>query len=102
MTKIHGMVYIVVGVLLIAGVQYFTQTRSDDSLKLFSYLGGLMILVGVGKMGINALRNRSGTPKAAPRPVYSPRAAPGGRFCPQCGAVQPPHARFCSNCGTPL
>ena len=33
MTKIHGMVYIVVGVLLIAGVQYFTQTRSDDSLS---------------------------------------------------------------------
>ena len=98
MTKIHGIVYIIVGIIIIASVQYFSQVREEQSLNIFTYIGGLMILFGAGKIGINALRKRSEMPKMQ----HAQKSMPRGRFCPQCGLPQHPHAQFCYSCGARL
>jgi hypothetical protein len=36
------------------------------------------------------------------QPAGLARAAPGGRFCTQCGSRNPPTNQFCSECGTKL
>ncbi len=39
---------------------------------------------------------------AAPPAPTPAQAAPGGRFCPNCGQPTTPNAKFCSNCGAAM
>ena len=37
-----------------------------------------------------------------PQPQPQPQAMPRGRFCPSCGASEPPGGHFCAHCGAAL
>jgi predicted nucleic acid-binding Zn ribbon protein len=39
---------------------------------------------------------------AAPPAPMPAQAAPGGKFCPNCGQQVAPNAKFCANCGAPM
>lgn len=95
MAKIHGIAYLIIGIMILGLSYYIGQTK--EGFKIFIYAGLLMIIIGIIKLAIQRARSKketkpshhAATHKSAYRPLY----------CTRCGAVINPTDKFCYNCG---
>jgi len=87
--KIHGLVYIIVGLFVAAA----SWEINFGKLLLFFYAGLAFILIGIIKL-ILGKRNEA---KAAVH--HKPQHQARFRYCPRCANILRPHDRFCSVCG---
>ena len=100
MVKIHGIVYIIVG-LFISGVAWKVN---KDKLLFFYYVGFVFVLAGVIKIvyrlstdgkATKALNANSKSIKNSIKPARQQH----WKRCIKCGNVMRLHDRFCSRCG---
>lgn len=98
MAKIHGFVYLIVGIF-IALVSYFSD---NPSLKLFLYIGFLIGIIGIIKLFITALQRKKEKPTVKQHPTTTPKQAAFTKYCQRCGNLVRNFDNFCSKCGTAL
>ena len=93
MTKIHGVVYILVG-LIITGFSWYMLPKAPG-FRLFIYAGLLFLLVGILKTPFNLKERRERLG------IEKPKAMPRARsnFCSRCGSRASAFSQFCQNCG---
>lgn len=104
MVKIHGLAYIIIG----AVVAFFSYKLDPQKMQLFMYLAILFVIIGIGKLLIDASKK----PKKKPvrthqvhrQPQQQPMQNPHARqqvahFCHFCGTGVHNFQNFCHNCG---
>lgn len=102
MAKIHGLVYIIIGILLVIA----SWKINFNELILFFYAGWLFVLVGIVKLllGFGKKENRV-QQKEQNRNVSHLMSRSNlhqthhYKKCPRCGSVMRINDRFCSKCG---
>lgn len=97
MAKIHGLVYIIIGIL----VSIASWKINKESLYLFFYLGILFIGVGAAKLLLGLLKNKKEEEKVVHHkvPHHQSRHLQHYRHCRRCGNVMRINDRFCGKCG---
>ena len=95
MAKIHGIVYIIVGLF----VSILSWKFNKDKLIIFVYTGLLFILIGIAKLIFSFISRRKGKSDAANQKIQ-PKAQL--KYCPQCGSAAKLHDKFCAKCGARL
>ncbi|MEK6891717.1 MAG: zinc ribbon domain-containing protein [Nanoarchaeota archaeon] len=101
MAKIHGIVYLIIG-LFISIASYYIKY---DKLYPFFYVGLLFITFGVAKIVIGFINKEE--KKQSPLNRLNPnqfRQAPKQQYkrCPTCGNVARASDNFCARCGNRL
>jgi len=105
MAKIHGLAYIVIGVVISASSYAINYTR----LVFFFYIGQFFILGGLLKLAFNFVKKKADAPKAAHAENWQGAPSQHGfhrqvhrqqyRRRPKCSSVMRANDRFCSRCG---
>jgi len=124
--KIHGIVYLIVGAVMIAFTSFVENANPDARISLFTWVGVVFIGIGVFKLIINFV-NREKTPKT-PKNSQTPRFGFNSELskvtlgqealrqkqqiqqrtnqnlapCPYCKTLIPVTSTFCPNCGHKL
>lgn len=105
MAKIHGLAYLMLGIMISGLSYYIGQTK--EGFKIFIYAGLLMIITGVIKLATAWARSRKEetakqhitqkhiTHHQTTHPYSHQRAL----YCPRCGTALNPTDNFCYNCG---
>ena len=106
MAKIHGLVYIGIGVFI--GV--FSYMLNREKLIFFIYIGLLFVLIGCAKLFLGLL-NKGG--ERTTGKIHISQQAPNAqnrqhqgqqshKYCQSCGNVARAHDSFCSRCGNKI
>lgn len=124
--KIHGIVYLIVGAVMIAFTAFVENANPDAGISLFTWIGVVFIGIGVFKLIINFV-NREKTEKK-PKNSQTPRFGFNSELskvnldqealrrkqqieqqmrqnlapCPYCKALIPTTSTFCPRCGNKL
>ncbi len=96
MAKIHGFVYLIVGIF-VALISYFSD---NQSLKLFLYVGFLLGIIGIIKLFITGLKKKKEKP--VKQQTTTPKQAAFTKYCHRCSNLVRNFDNFCSKCGTAL
>lgn len=88
MVKIHGLVYIIIGII----ISIPSVIMKEGRLKFFLYIGILFIIIGAVKLFLNYTKKEK-----KPKNIQTTH-----KFCPRCGKVTKQSDQFCSNCGNLL
>lgn len=92
MAKIHGLVYVVVGLF----VSVFSWKLNYEKLVFFFYIGLVFIVIGITKMILGLAKKRTDkTEKGHYKDNQKQR-----KYCPKCGNGLNAGDIFCSRCGT--
>lgn len=99
--KIPGPVYLILG-LIIAGISWFIDSKTESSFVPFFYIGLFFIAVGVFKIIVKII-----IPKQDEQPQQQAQQQPQQArlslsYCPHCRAQVNPSNNFCFNCGARL
>ena len=98
MAKIHGLVYIIIGIF----VSVASWKINNEDLYLFFYVGILFIGAGVAKLLLGFLKNKKETEKTVhQRKTHhqSQHLQQHYKRCKRCGSIIRANDRFCSRCG---
>ena len=109
MTKIHGLVYILIG----AFVSIMSWRLNQEKLLFFYYAGYFFIFVGILKLIFNWMKNRAEKPKVHAQQVQHKPAPQMNhpmnklhhqarhqiKYCHNCGTQLRLHHKFCARCG---
>lgn len=97
MAKIHGIVYILIGIF----VSIASYKISYDSLILFFYMGFFFIALGAAKIVLGLILGKSKEEKPASSRQNYPNQASMNQYkrCHKCSNVMKINDRFCSRCG---
>jgi len=88
MVKIHGIAYLIIGVLVTASSYYIDKQK----LIVFFYIGLIMIGIGIAKLVVKSI---SGSANKTKRPVQQ-----GSQVCCQfCGSKINYAGNYCHFCG---
>lgn len=96
MAKIHGLVYILVGLF----VSILSWRLNYEKLVFFFYFGWIFIFVGVLKLIFNLIKNRTIKKETVHHKIkhHQPQKS-NVKYCHNCGAALRQQARFCARCG---
>lgn len=89
MPKIHGLIYIAVGLF----VSILSWRLDYNKLTFFFYAGLVFVLVGVIKLLLDLAKRKAGAKEKAHHRLHQIK------YCPKCGNATKLHDRFCSRCG---
>lgn len=92
MAKIHGLVYVVVGLF----VSVFSWKLNYEKLVFFFYIGLVFIVIGITKMLLNLTKSKHKTDEGHRRAQHQHSL----KYCPKCGNGLKAGDIFCSRCGT--
>ena len=98
MAKIHGFVYIIIGIF----VSVASWKINNEDLYLFFYAGILFMGVGVAKLLLSLIRNKKEGEKITHHKEISHHQTQHlqhYRRCRKCGSVMKANDRFCGRCG---
>ena len=97
MVKIHGLVYILIGIFV--AIASYLIDRND--LSVFLYVGMFFIAFGVAKIVIQFImgQKEQQKPQAAQRANIHPQ---NFKKCQRCGNISRLTDRFCARCGNKL
>lgn len=101
MAKIHGLIYIIVGLF----ISILSWKLTYQKFILFFYIGLIFVLVGAIKIILNFLKNKSQNKlqSAHQKMPYQLQQkhlqAQKFRRCHKCGNIMKLNDRFCSRCG---
>lgn len=98
MAKIHGLVYIVVGLF----VSILSLKLNYQRFIVFFYAGLVFIVFGVIKLIFNLIKSKSNKTKDVHHKIEHKqqiRSQQHFRYCPKCRNIMKLHDRFCSRCG---
>lgn len=98
MAKIHGLVYIMVGLF----VSILSWNLDYEKLIFFFYAGIVFLFLGIAKLGFDFIKRRKTNLenqhlKMRHQAVHGTRQA---GYCTKCGSASRLHDRFCSRCGS--
>ena len=105
MTKIHGIVYIIIGILVLI------VSTTNEKFIVFYYVALVFIIFGAVKLAINIIKKKMGVndivkPKPHQRSliqqqhkVQQAHQAQHFKKCIRCGNVIRIHDKFCGRCG---
>jgi len=93
MAKVHGIAYLIIGIMISGFSYYIGQTKEE--FKLFIYVGLLMIIIGIIKLAAKGIKSKKETKKHL-HPHHTPSQAV---YCPKCGAALKATDNFCYKCG---
>ena len=107
MAKIHGIAYIIIG----GGVAFAARMVNFESLKLFFYVGCILMIVGLFKLvfrGMQSNEDKKTEAKQQKHPNLRPvnrvqrqsHAGQNYKRCPRCYNVMNAGSNFCPVCGT--
>ena len=97
MSKIHGLIYIIVGLF----VSSISWKLNYAKLFLFFYLGLIFIIVGIVKLILGPKANKEEMkPKSTQRNLHQSMQRQHYKRCQRCGNIARIHDNFCSRCGT--
>ncbi len=94
MPKIHGLIYIAVGML----VSIMSYKLNYEKLILFFYIGLIFIFVGVVKLIFGLIKNKASKKETAHHKIQQPQTH-NIKYCHNCGTALRLHHRFCIKCG---
>ena len=92
MVKIHGLVYVIVGLF----VSIFSYQLNYEKLVFFFYIGLIFVVVGIAKIIFGLIGHRKNEASAAHHKAQHQQQV---KYCSKCGNVLKLHDRFCSRCG---
>ena len=100
MAKIHGLIYVLIGLFIVLA----SWKINYNDLILFFYLGWVFVLVGIVKMlfsfgknkGVKNLQHKS---LAQPQHSMQHQQKHHYKRCHRCGNVMRLHDIFCNKCG---
>ena len=95
MAKIHGLVYLLVGLL----VSFLSWKLNYEKLMFFFYIGLIFVFIGVIKLITGLMKKKNNEVDAHKKHGKMPQAHRQVKYCHQCGSALSPHHRFCSRCG---
>lgn len=105
MAKIHGLVYIALGLF----VSIFSWIVNFERFVFFFYIGILIVIYGVAKAVIDFIRRGNATEAKKSisqrekhylmQQQLSQRAKQQYKYCSKCKNIVRIHDRFCSRCG---
>src|SRR3989338_3335050 len=98
MAKIHGLVYLIIGIF----VSVASWKINNEDLYIFFYAGILFVGVGVAKLLLSLMRNKKEDEKIIHHKEISHRQTQHLQHykrCKGCGSVMRINDRFCSRCG---
>ncbi len=109
MAQIPGVVYLIVGLVVIGYSRLIEAKNPAANIKIFFWVGLVFLFIGVFKTIIHFVLARSSTPElAAARGAAHKviRQRVGGDatqlICSECGAKLHPKSRYCNWCGAPV
>lgn len=92
MPKIHGIVYVIIGLFVSAVSWRFNY----EKLIFFFYAGLVFVLIGIVKLIFALIRHKG---KSAGKIHQKAHSQIQHKYCSKCGAALNIHNRFCSRCG---
>ncbi|MBS3114726.1 zinc ribbon domain-containing protein [Candidatus Woesearchaeota archaeon] len=97
MAKIHGLVYIAVGLF----VSIFSWKVNYEKFVFFFYAGLVFVFVGVMKLIFGLIKRKMSKTGEVQHitSVQSQHQAHHYKRCHKCGNIMKMHDRFCSRCG---
>lgn len=107
MAKIHGAVYLGIGIF-VSLVSYFSP---NDSLKFFLYIGFLFGIIGIFKLFVSGLSKKKEKPSKQKRDHFNPKQYQKiskqeqrlfTKQCARCGNLVRHFDNFCARCGQAL
>lgn len=103
MAKIHGLAYLIIGIV-ISALSYYIDKNIKKGFSLFVYVGLLMIIIGVMKLAALYVKYKRETRETRQKPAYHAPLHHATRtynalYCPRCGIASNPTDNFCYNCG---
>ena len=102
MTKIHGIVYIIIGIIVAA------ISSTTNKLIVFFYVGLVFILIGAVKIFVDYTKKKMGITEesvykkhyeALKQKQHQAQAKQQYKRCLNCGNLLRIHDRFCTSCG---
>ena len=106
MAKIHGLAYLIIGIM-ISAFSYYIDKNIKKGFSIFIYAGLLMVMIGVMKLAALWVKNKR--ERAAKQPMHQPASIHHLQnvshthsqlvYCPRCGAALNPSDNFCYSCG---
>ena len=94
MPKIHGLVYVAVGLF----VSIFSWKFNYQKLIFFFYVGLIFILVGIIKLLFELVKFKKEKIKPSHQAIQKHQSH-HIKYCSQCGNPARIHDKFCSKCG---
>lgn len=91
MAKIHGIAYVIFGIILSVVSFYINKSQEKRSFILFFYIGILMVIIGLIKLIFG---------KKEEKPQK--RESAFSKYCSYCGNAAQAFDQFCSKCGNKL
>lgn len=92
MPKIHGLIYILVGLF----VSILSYKLNYEKLIFFFYAGLIFIFIGVIKLIFDLIKREMSKTTTQHKIHGKPQNI---RYCHQCGATLSLHHKFCTRCG---
>ena len=92
MAKIHGLVYILVGLF----VSISSWRLNYEKLIFFFYSGLFFIFIGILKLIFNLIKNKTGKKEKIHAKSVQHQTH---KYCHNCGTALRHQARFCTRCG---
>ncbi|MBS3104867.1 zinc ribbon domain-containing protein [Candidatus Woesearchaeota archaeon] len=91
MAKIHGLVYILVGLF----VSIFSWRLNYEKLIFFFYAGWIFVFIGVVKLIFNLIKTKMNKKEK----IHHKSVQQHVKFCHNCGIALRQQAKFCARCG---
>ena len=100
MTKIHGLAYLILG-LLIGGFSYYINNKNkSNAFALFFYIGIIFVMIGIIKLLAKVVQKKAVKKTEIHNHAHQrPTPTSQVRFCGHCGASLRQHDHFCPMCG---
>lgn len=103
MASIPGFIYLIVGGAVMAFSHFVMRSSESASMKLFFWVGGVLLVVGVFKIlvkymvgkGVREVKVR----ESEIRDTARESAGASHILCGKCGAKLHPRSRYCNWCG---
>ena len=90
MAKVHGIVYIAVGIF----VSIMSWKLNYEKLVFFFYAGLIFVFVGIAKLAFSLVKN-----KTSKKENLRHRMHGNIKYCHNCGTALRLHHKFCVKCG---
>ncbi len=96
MAKIHGLVYIVVGLF----VSILSWKLNYEKLIFFFYIGWFFVLIGAFKLVLNFIKNKAKKQETIQTKAHhTPHSQQHAKYCARCGNAMRMQDFYCSRCG---